>query len=338
MCKIVTFTNSSKLDVEKTTEIIGNILLKTERDGFGYAVQGKSGVFGEKCVDSDFYSRFGLKKGNPSKAVIKKYSKFGKFSDPTGPMILHGRTSTNVSGLKNCHPMIEKDHYLIHNGVVDDHGPKFKAKTDTDSENVLHRFIEGIDSVAKNLEGYYAFTCISPDGKLHVVRDQIADLYMAWLPEYQTYIFATTKYLIDEIAIELEATIDGNAIDQVKPDTYMIFNGNKVESCKHFESLGYTYKQSRHASRSLGRSLYDSERDHDMGIVDASEEELFSSYLDADEFEKAIDFLDDTWEIMDQNDREITLEQFRQLDSIAQKQCWFLSPDGYDFTYGGNVA
>lgn len=335
MCKIVTFTDASNLDTLDVAEKIGNLLLQTEQDGFGYAVQAANGVYGEKCIDSIFAPRINLDAVNPPDAIVQKYQSFGRFSKATGPMILHGRTSTNYLGLRNCHPMIDKDNYLIHNGVVTDSGPDYKRKTQTDSEDVLHRFLEGISSVEKHLEGYYAFSCIDSNGKLHIVRDRIATLHMAWLSKYKTYVIATTANLILQIAGKLQC--DVSAIDEIQPDVYLVFNKNKMEKATHIKSLGYSYRQARHATKSLGRTLDDT--DDEPNVLDmTSDASIISHHLTRDEFEKAIEYIDDTWDILGPDDNFINLDEFRQLDPIAQRQCWFTSPDGYDFCYEGSVA
>ena len=57
MCKIIAFTDTKKLNLKKHLNNIGNELLKLENDGFGYAIQSKTGVFGEKTIAKTFRSR-----------------------------------------------------------------------------------------------------------------------------------------------------------------------------------------------------------------------------------------------------------------------------------------
>lgn len=324
MCKIATFTDASKLDVKQTVNKIGNILLDLEPDGFGYAVAGESGIFGEKCIDRRFFSRLGSKP-NPKKAIKKKYELFGSPSKATGPMILHGRTSTNFEGLINTHPMVKDEHYLIHNGVVTDHGPKYAKATGNDSEDVLHRFLGGIEHVEKNLTGYYAFSCIAPDGKLHVVRDSIAELYIGWLPKLETYLIATTPELLKRIADLLKTKL--GPVDEVRDNVYMIFNGNEIEHCQDIVSRGWERREAQYASLSLGREIIE----YNSGKTTVKYEPENSVFNDSALLESSngtIDEIDETYEIYDQNDREITFLEFCKLDPVSKLQCFVVRPNG----------
>lgn len=342
MCKIVTFTNSKNLDIKKTANKVGEILLDMERDGFGYAVKGAGGVFGEKCIDDSFKSRLGLKVLNPASIIVQKYESFGEMSKPDGAMILHGRTSTNDLGLLNCHPMIKDNHYLVHNGVVDDEGPKYKKQTTNDSEDLLHRFTKGIKQVEKHLTGYYAFCCITPDGRLTVVRDQIATLNIGWCAKYDTYIIATTKNLIEKVAKSLGATVE--AIDEIAPDSYMIFDGNNIVYQKSIKSRGYDYRQARHASASLGKTLSYAERGdmlEDRELYDDMWASDYESVYDSDleifaeeDFKEIIKRVDDNCTIWDENDEEIPAKDFHALSLDKQKKCWIDFPTGESLGWG----
>ena len=331
MCKIVTFTNARKLDIKKTAEKVGNILLETERDGFGYAVQGVEGVFGEKCIDSTFTSRIKSKNKVPSEIIKQKYESFGHYSNPMGGMILHGRVSTNDRGLNNCHPMIKKDHYLIHNGVVTDHGPEYQKLTTNDSEDVLHRFIEGVDQVQKHLTGYYAFAAFDPNNRLHVLRDRIATLYIGWCDKYDTYIIATTRDLVERVAKSILATVEN--VDEVKDDIYLIFNNNMIVSNNRIQSRGYGEREAKHASKSLGRSLdttpYNGYEDYES-YYDYDDD----SYIYAEEkFQDAIKQVDDRCIIWDADNKEIDFMTFHSLSFKEQKKCYIETPEGDAFCF-----
>lgn len=336
MCKIATFTNSKNLDVQKVAKKVGNILLDMERDGFGYAVQGVNGVFGEKCVADTFKPRMGLKNLNPPEAIAPKYLQFGQKSKPIGALIMHGRTSTNDHGLVNCHPMVKQDHYLVHNGVVTDHGKPYEKATTNDSEDVLHRFLDGIASVEKHLTGYYAFSCIDSQGRLHVVRDRIATLYMVWLPKLDTYLIATTESLIHKIADALGLEV--GAIDAIKDDVHLIFEGNQLVHCQSIKSRGYDNREAALASKSLGREL------STFDDTPFSASDYFNPYegddyndglelLSQEAFDREVSRINDTFEIFDVNDRPISAVEFHKLDSIAQRQCLIYRPDGSCIEY-----
>lgn len=322
MCKIVSFTNSKNINTKKYANKIGNVLLKIEKDGYGYAIQGENGVYGEKCVNGYFKSRLGMKLVNPKSMIKHKYDSFGNPSKNIGPFILHGRTSTNDKGLLNCHPMIKDDHYLIHNGVVQDNGPTYKKKTTNDSEDVLHRFLKGINQVEKHLAGYYAFTCIDKNGQLHVCRDDIADLFISWSDNIDSFIIATTDWLIEEIAEILKIKI--GPIDEIKENTYMIFKGNELVFQKDIYPIGYSYNQAKYAEASLGKKIstqFSASSPHNDFIED------IDTYTE-ESFLKDIQQVDDTYVILDGRNHPITAYEFHMMDLGLQKECYIESPDG----------
>jgi hypothetical protein len=304
MCKVLGFSNSSKLDVLKASEVIGNIMLQLEPDGYGYAVLGKNGVYGEKYVPQ-FASTHG---------TTKTHKAFGKVSQAIGPSIFHGRTSTNHAGLTNCHPIQSNGWHLIHNGVVSDHGPKYKMKTTNDSEHVLHRLKLGIDHVAKDLTGYYAFLAIDDKGQLHVCRDKIARLSFAWIDSLESFIFGTTDRLIQEVCQELKLAC--GEIKAFDDDVYYVFKGNEAIHSQKINSRGYGHAESQFASLSLGYEL-------DSKLYTPSE---YDHDLDAYEYE--VGNLDDSYEIFDKNLNQITTDEFYRLDYIDQEQCLIFREDG----------
>lgn len=334
MCKIAIFTNSSKLDVKKTTNSVGNILLSTERDGIGYAIQGVNGVYGEKCIDTSFKSRIDSKGNVPTGIIVPKYERFGVKSKPVGPLLLHGRISTNDKGLLNCHPMIRDNHYLIHNGVVsDDTGTAVKLTTN-DSEDLLIRFIEGIKSVEENLTGYYAFGCIDPNGALHVVRDDQATLFITWLDKFDTYLIATTKVLIESIVKSMNIEVD--AIDEVKPNVYMVYKGNELTYVQSIQPQGWNYNQSKHASASLGKIIDSHSNWRSDSFWDEHHRGYKTDEIQAyaeERFLDAVDAIDDTCTIWDKHGNEIDLHTFDNLTFTEQKMCIIETPSGEIIEY-----
>jgi predicted glutamine amidotransferase len=321
MCKIVSFTNASKLDATKAAEVIGNILLKIERDGFGYAIQGESNVFGERCIADTFKSRLDSRYTIKIPVVEVRQSTFGRAEKPKGPAIFHGRTSTNDHGLLNCHPMSRDSWNLIHNGVVDDNGPKYDKATTNDSEDLLYRLIQGIDKVESHLHGYYAFTAIDPKGRLHVGRDSIATLFMAWCPKIQSYIIATTERLLEDVASALKIKI--GPIDKIKSDTYMIFDGNDMSHVQSIKPLGYDSRQSRHAEDSLGVSL-----DSKLYQLDGDSRFNRDDGETIDDLLAEIEAMDDTYQIETYDGELISVSAYHKLDEVSKLECTIFRPDG----------
>lgn len=327
MCKIVAFTNGSKI---KTSGVnaIGNILLKLERDGFGYAMQGVNGQFGEKCIADTFESRLKASNVIDLPIIQKRYEAFGTIGAVNGPAMFHGRTSTNVKGLKNCHPMQRDGWNLIHNGVVTDYGPKYDKTTSNDSEDVLKRLIDGIDHVEQHLGGYYAFAAISPDGMLHICRDNLASLFVAWSPVLESYIIATTESLLEDVAKALKAK--RGPIEAIEDDTYMIWQKNDLMKCQKIVTRGYTAAESAYSTASLGKVI-DATETYSVTDDGLSIDQKFSR-MDDDEsvyyaYKREVEAMDESYEIWDQ-DNQITIAEFRKMDHISQESCTIIRPDG----------
>lgn len=253
MCKVLAFTNTAKLP-KRAPGAIGRIINKIERDGYGYAVLGDNGVFGEKSVLPTFHSRLNATAFIELPIIKPMHLVFGNKGSFQGPGIFHGRTSTNDKGLTNCHPMIRDGWHLIHNGVVTDHGPTYEMLTTNDSEHVLKHLIDGIQSVEANLTGYYAFAAIDPEGRLHVARDGQATLYFARVKNIDSYVIGTTETLIREVLKALDLKLE-TPIEMLKDNYYCIFKGNTLVHQQAINPRGYSYTESKHASASLGRSL-----------------------------------------------------------------------------------
>lgn len=363
MCKILAFTNTKKIKMDKHLNKIGNTLLALEDDGFGYAVQGTNGMFGEKTIDRKFKSRLNATNLITYPIFTPKNEAFGVKGALTGPGIFHGRTSTNVGGLINTHPMQRDGWNLIHNGVVTDVGldNTYDTISDNDSEFVLYRLIQGIKAVQESLEGYYAFAAIDPEGRLHICRDRTATLFVAYSASYETYVIATTEELLVEVSRFMNAKI--GPVEEIDEDLYMIFQGNEMIHMEQIKSKGYTRRQSVFASRSLGREIpFEGVITHNRGNgdirdvtrsgshhrashSDMSEAELLAlnnmvessinEFVPEDEEEtdyykyvNELENMDASYQIYLPDNKQIDLFEFRRLDGITKEMCTILRADG----------
>ncbi len=262
MCRIMAFTNFSKIkheNLKARAELIGDLLLKTEcKDGFGYSMMGEKGIFGERTTKTYFNSHI-LNKIGPIKGTFvykDDQNSFGEVSKVTGGAIFHGRVSTNKRGLRNAHPINNHGWSLIHNGVVSNLGARYEMVTDgNDSEHVLHHLVNGgIEAVAENLTGYYAFAAFDPLGNLHIARDCIANLYVATIPRLESLVFATTRDLIEDFCEK--NFYDYSPLEQVTHDTYLVFDKTgKLIQQRDFDSKGFTEYERSFSHLSLGYEL-----------------------------------------------------------------------------------
>lgn len=349
MCKIVLFTNFRKIENNaETINFIANKLLETERDGFGYSIQGKKGFYGEKYIGKnvEFETSVGLNKpkGNFYQLpfVQKTRDVFGEPSKANGGALFHGRISTNKGGLKNTHPINKNGWSLIHNGVVTNHGPEYEMQTDNDTEHVVQNLSTGgIDAVAANLTGYYAVGAFDPQGNMHIIRDDTAWLYCAKIEELETYLFATTPKLIEKICEQF--AWERSTIELVKSNSYMIFNSKgELTSFKRFESRGYGYTESSFMSKSLSymgsdmpfKEHYENPSEVQTGLGPSDDEpehiDMTNARLsDYEAYRTEVDnAMDRSYSIFDYGGRPLKLEDFKALETALQDECTIVRPDG----------
>jgi hypothetical protein len=338
MCRIMAFTNFSKIkheNLKSRSEFIGNKLLKTEKDGFGYSMFGEKGIFGERTV-MDYFNSHILNKIKPIKdnfVYQDEQNSFGEVSKVTGGAIFHGRVCTNKRGLKNAHPINKHGWSLIHNGVVSHTGEKYEMITDNDSEHVLENFVQGgISQVAQNLTGYYAFAAFDPDGNLHIARDSIANLYVATIPRLESLVFATTRDLIEDFCDKF--FYEHSPIQQFTHDTYLIFDktGKKIHQ-EDFESRGFTTYEADWSEYSLGRRLTTTDRSFSntssSGTTTFGERDYTGYDSSHKKFLAEVKAADETYTFYDsQTSKEIPYLEFKAMSEDDWYTIDVVRPDG----------
>lgn len=373
MCKVMMLTSGKKIkDLKKLVNTVQTLITATDRHGFGWSAQGKSGVFGERMTDMHHGYRLDTDRHKVLLPLVKHtYNNYGSKSEIVGPMLFHGRTSTNDKTLQNTHPIVKNDWYLIHNGVVRNHGPEYPMTTTNDTEHLVQYLsTTGVSDIEKYLTGYYALGAISPEGKLHVVRDSVASLYVAWNRTLESYIFATTTDLIEDLAELMKYKI--GPIERVEDNVYAIFDGNKQTLFETIKPRGYDYQESKHASASLGYNLdgaktykpgdyadyksnrydYDSDdyssypsRTVSMVSTDAKVDKLIESALDnVDSLEDILEsevaelFFDETsamdlsYSVTNGTGDIISPYEFDRLSDLEQLACVIIRPDGTELS------
>jgi len=257
MCKVMIFTNMSKVKkFETTVNTICEFITDTERHGFGYSIQSSSGVFGERSNNPETFKSSWTSPVVDYPFASKSYNRFGTKSKAIGAGLFHGRTSTNSKELPNVHPINKHGWSLIHNGVVSYHGSPYSMATSNDTEHLVELMgTRGISSIESEITGYYAFGAIDPDGQLHVVRDSIAPLHVCYIESIDSHVFATTASLITEVCAELGWK--HSIIETVADNQHLVFEGNELVSQATITPRGRSAYADSLASLSLGRSLLD---------------------------------------------------------------------------------
>lgn len=238
MCKIFAITDMSGIKLtNKLLEVIKTEVCKYDKDGFGYSVLNQDGTIGgERTINPKQFQALTPGSGETEVEklpfITKTYNKFGTIKpDSVKTLIAHGRLSTNNVDLPHTHPFVSEHEALIHNGVVQDVSGLVDdlLETDNDSE-VLFRYWQhgGMEAVEEHVSGYYAFAVLNAKtGKLHIARDNRAMLHMAWCRTINSYIIATTKDIIHNVAKRMKWKID--AALEVNANTYVVFDGNEPE-------------------------------------------------------------------------------------------------------------
>lgn len=309
MCQILLLTNAEKLKNKITAvHTIAEELLATQRDGFGYAIHGKKGIFGERTNQSEFKTRL---RQSPKSILNDSFIEpthniFGTPDLWTGGAMFHGRTSTNSTDLTNAHPLQKNNWTLIHNGVVNNRGPSYTKMTSNDTEHILHWLsTEGMASVEKYISGYYACAAFDPQGNLHVFKDGNATLHVAKNLTLGCLIFGTTAQLIENISERCHWKI--GPIEKVKSNIHLIFNpaGDLIHTAT-IKPLGYTTLESDFSARSLGYKLVS----------------------DLNQWRSEVKHADASYKFYDWNAREMTHEEFKMLDEVTKLDCTVVRSDG----------
>jgi hypothetical protein len=321
---------SNVKNLRELTNTINSLITQGDDDGFGYAIKGRDGTFGERTVSPEtFRAAQSFNKSNmvESFPFASRFSnKFGKWSSAFGPGLFHGRTSTNDATLRNTHPISKNGWHLIHNGVVGNTGPDYKMTTTNDTEHLVHYLsTSGIKGIEKNLSGYFAIGAIDPDGKLHIAKCATAPLYMSYVTKLETFVFGTTADLIQEVADEMEWDIE--PIAKMQDNFYIVMNGNEVTHKQKIETIGMVSNYERDMmSTSMhhleGTSSIVNIKDH---IKTSKSNYSPSSIYDInvlDEIEEYAKY----YTIYDKNDQEIDYNEFSKLDTNDKLNCIIVDP------------
>jgi hypothetical protein len=339
MCKVFVMTNMNKVDnLETAINTIAELITEQESDGFGYAISSPEGIFGERTNQTEGF-KTSFSRIIPEVPFIKplSYNRFGNWSEVANSGIFHGRTSTNHKTLINTHPIVKNGWTLIHNGVVSNHGPKYEMITSNDTEHLVHYISTlGVKGIEQYLSGYYAVAAYDPIGQLHVIKDNVANLFFARLPELDSFVFGTTKELIEDVCLELgwECSI----VCEVKDNVHLTYNDNTLVSSSYIKPMGFGQAESKHASKSLGREIYGQGskpskkkmkfKNYDQGnsrddldnILYSEDEQMF-----LDEVNNCADL---SYTFFDYHKEPMTYDEFMKLEDNEKFYCTVVRSDG----------
>ena len=217
MCKLAGWTSSKdsplpKAAADRAIMAALAIIKTTERDGFGIAQFGDSGLRVRCQEPAEFGSIDSIpllwkRSGKAAKAFKTSFrSDFTGVYKQHASMIIHGRTATCGVSLNNTHPFRKDGWTLAHNGVVSWNGA---AGTDhdkitCDSQHLLIEMANNPDMKSRmtgmlDITGSAAFLALDPKGNMTVAVDDRAQLY-AGITARGRWIFGTKPTIVDAIA------------------------------------------------------------------------------------------------------------------------------------------
>lgn len=264
MCQILCLTSHDPGQLHAIIQKVWTQMSTTQKDGYGAAWFGADGTIGY------LKRRFPKIRTDEPPPFVKPPTQGYQNSKPQDPfhesndipsdggfVIIHGRMATNAVNVANTHPFIDvlddgRLVALVHNGVVS--SSKYSNLLDgctCDSELLMRAYTGGgIDEVERHIEGRYAFMYLeyvpptveevaaaaekgtAAVGKktLHIAKDKQASLKCG-LKADNTFVFATTEYLIK--------LVDGEPEGEVKSNMLMVFSD--ATAYVHTEYHGLTY-------------------------------------------------------------------------------------------------
>jgi hypothetical protein len=304
MCRIMGLTNLNKLkNLEAVALKMRDLVSEANKDGFGYAISYKNSIFAEKFLDPKEFV------GLETSALHEKMNldifqadfaaQYGNKGDKPLAIVAHGRTSTNSKGyVEWSHPFVKGDNAFIHNGVVTvpnkGQNPYYdRMETTNDSEYLANVFwdkgMKGVSSV----DGYFAFMNLRIGGQIEVVKDNTASLYAAYLPELDSYIFATLESMIKRFCDDFKIVCT-----KILAVTDMMYFSVKGSVLLKKEKFTRTVKKQKQLTAMEKRAFKDNEgKAHGVQIVKPYER---STYLKEDRANDPLYFQDPHyWESFD---------------------------------------
>lgn len=222
----------------------------TQKDGFGWLHAGwmneKFPLCGEKVIKpADFFfpgkmaaAVSGLPEAlHPRRRWLLIGGGTATQMEP-GVLMMHGRTATSEIQIDSVHPLIRGAHALMHNGILDGVTPyEMHRELEVDSESLLLCHEHSDDPVVdiSGLEGYGAWIHVTPF-KITVVRDNVADLHIAWSAMKVTYVIATEDQHVRDICSCWNETVSPVPVDN---HTWLTFTGTKKEDVSAEEWPGF---------------------------------------------------------------------------------------------------
>lgn len=264
MCKIMVIphiNNESRTNAIKFINAMAKILSadRTHQDGLGYAgIDSQGNLFAERWLNNShaFTNRNGMNStvSDYSGFIRVDYNSYGnvKLDDLTA-ITLHTRLATSAKGLINCHPFIENDTSVIHNGVISNAFDYRIEQSTCDSESILTQYVDNnvgtdyelFNKASTQLDGYYACGIFARDANgnriLDIVKSSSAQLVGAYVNELKVMVFTSLESHLQEGLKVCGFTT--NAIYSINPSSLVRLDpiANKVIGVTSFAEYERSY-------------------------------------------------------------------------------------------------
>lgn len=210
MCGIgglISFKGFKKKDLAIVSDVVENLLMGLEERG--------SDASGIALIDFKSMPLISKKPIKASTFIENSLPNKEEYLDKK-VVLLHTRAATqgDKKFSKNNHPFHSKEtnNTLIHNGVITNDGEvkiKFDLECDgdCDSEVILQALDKlGINKAIPELNGSMAIAYAKHKEKELILYKAKSPLYLAWLQDYEMFVFASTLEILDQAFAEFVDT------------------------------------------------------------------------------------------------------------------------------------
>ena len=319
MCKIMIIphiNNETRPNAIKFIKAMAKVMSdeKSHQDGLGYAgVDSQGNLFAERWLNNsqafNNNTAFNSNVADYSGFIKIDYSSYGdvKLDDITA-VTLHTRLATSAKGLINCHPFIENDTSVIHNGVISNAFDFRIDQSTCDSESILTQYIDndvGSDhelfgKMSTQLDGYYACGIFARDDVgnriLDIVKSSSAQLVGAYINELKVMVFTSLE---SQLRLGLRACgFTTDAVYSINPSSLVRIDPltNKIIGITSFAEYERSYlrltdkqmKDNIKSSYSNVRRGYDWENDDEFWYGKDADEYNDPFYYDDGEANKLV--------------------------------------------------
>jgi hypothetical protein len=227
MCKLYVVTGPlNRRQTEAAIWEANRAFCRTERDGFGFIAANGATVARGRYLEPARFPGYMAKLPHWFSGPAVEENVLPKV---TTALVVHGRTSTNVKSLENCHPFKLGELYLAHNGVLYWEGAyRDQPSPSCDSERFLHWFAgeRSWDGAGKFWSGWGAIALYNAQTGALTVAQGGASLYVARRAGGVGWVFATCREHLVKVSRKAKIGLDSPPVSV--PTKLLTFQGGAM--------------------------------------------------------------------------------------------------------------